>query len=182
VRRLDAAVVVVTGGREGEANGGGGGGHRLEPWRRRRSGQRRKSRGGRGGEPSGGGPRGHRGGVRASVGKRRGLPARVREGGGASFYMDVTLGQLGQLGRWAVVPAHGLRRARRFRAVLGWHYGLRLQPSTSPTSCSCRPKPNNRARLVFVLGQNVMLWVGSWASCYMAIYTARPGPRTVARE
>jgi hypothetical protein len=27
--------------------------------------------------------------------------------------------------------------------VLGWHYGLRSQPSTSPTSCSCRPEPNN---------------------------------------
>jgi hypothetical protein len=27
--------------------------------------------------------------------------------------------------------------------VLGWHYGLRSQPSTSPTSCSCRPEPNS---------------------------------------
>jgi hypothetical protein len=27
--------------------------------------------------------------------------------------------------------------------VLGLHYGLRSQPSTSPTSCSCRPEPNS---------------------------------------
>jgi hypothetical protein len=114
----------------------------LRRRRRRRSGQRRKSRGGRGEEPSGGRPRGHWGGVRASARKRWGLSARVREGG-TSFYMDVTLSQLGQLGQWVVVPAHGLRRARRFRVVLGWHSGLRLQPRTSPTSCSCRPKPNN---------------------------------------
>jgi hypothetical protein len=40
------------------------------------------------------------------------------------------------------VSVHGPRRAGLFRVVLGLHDGLRLQPSTSPTSCSCRPRPD----------------------------------------
>jgi hypothetical protein len=35
---------------------------------------------------------------------------------------------------------HGPRRAGLICVVLGWHCGLILQPSTSPTPCSCQAK------------------------------------------
>jgi hypothetical protein len=134
--RVDAEVVVA-GGREWEAAVGGGGGYRLEEEEEKWAAEEEPR--GRGREPSGGGPMGASGRGQGSRlrgeerGRGGGLPARVREGRGVVFYTDVTLGQLGQLGRWSVVPAHGPRCARRFRAVLGWHYELRLQSSTSPT-------------------------------------------------
>jgi hypothetical protein len=47
-------------------------------------------------------------------------------------------GPVGLLGR---VPAHGPLCAGLFRVVPGGHGGLGKQPSTSPTTCSCQPRP-----------------------------------------
>jgi hypothetical protein len=39
------------------------------------------------------------------------------------------------------VPAHGPNRAQPFRAVLGRHYGLELQPSTARRRARAGPGP-----------------------------------------
>jgi hypothetical protein len=76
------------------------------------------------------------GGRRRSVGRGGGRLQGVRRGGtrvwgkegSAPLYV---VGPTGPPGPRAIVPAHGPHRADRFRAGLGRHYGLKLQPSTA---------------------------------------------------
>jgi hypothetical protein len=50
-------------------------------------------------------------------------------------------GPAGPSGPLGLVLAHGPHRAKLFRAVLGWHYGLELKPSTARRRARAGPGP-----------------------------------------
>jgi hypothetical protein len=53
----------------------------------------------------------------------------------------IYVGPAGPGGPLGLVPAHGPRRAYNFRAVLGRHYGLTLQPSPAQRRARAGPGP-----------------------------------------
>jgi hypothetical protein len=123
-------------------------------------------------------------GARVPV-SRRGLiypPRRRRLGFVGGLHHDGGLkavgddGPPGPSGPLGLVPAYGPHRAQLFRAVLGRHYGLELQPSTARRRARAGPGPKNRAGPVLVSGRIVVLWAGPWASCFLANYSGAPPP------
>jgi hypothetical protein len=62
----------------------------------------------------------------------------IGSGGVEVGWLILFVGPAGPLG---LVPAHGPRRAYNFRAVLGRHYGLRLQPSPVQRRARAGPGP-----------------------------------------